>query len=117
MLSSIGTPPAQVATAGTEVTFRKVTDWGSGFTGEMTIKNSATPPLSGGTLAFDFPADVTNIWNAKILSRVDTRYVIQSMPYNVNLAPDASASLGFQVATTRSASRSLANARLDGKPV
>lgn len=95
LLSGIGTPPAQVAAYGIEVTFRKVSDWGSGFTGEMTIKNNGTTSLNGWTLAFDFPAEITSIWNAQIVSHVGNHYVLKDMGYNANISAGGSTSFGF----------------------
>ncbi|PRC53762.1 hypothetical protein C6A85_52190, partial [Mycobacterium sp. ITM-2017-0098] len=50
-------------------------NWGSGFTGAVTV-TAGSSGLNGWTVAFDTPAQISNIWNAEIVSRVGTRYVV-----------------------------------------
>ena len=52
-------------------------DWGSGFTGSMTVPGGSQG-LQGWTLEFDAGFDITNIWNAEIVSHVGNHYVIRS---------------------------------------
>jgi len=77
-------------------TFAVNSDWGAGFTMNATVKNTGATATNGWTLEFDLAADITNIWNATIVSRVGNHYVIKSMSYNGVLAPGASTSFGFQ---------------------
>ncbi|SFC94049.1 cellulose binding domain-containing protein, partial [Streptomyces aidingensis] len=46
------------------VDYRVAGDWGSGFQGEIVIRNTAATALTGWTLDFAFPAGqrVTNMW-------------------------------------------------------
>jgi aryl-phospho-beta-D-glucosidase BglC (GH1 family) len=87
--ATIASPQATVTILDNDVpatnvsaTFKKVSDWGAGFTGEIAIKNSQTTPINGWTLEFDFNRTITSIWNAQILSHVGNHYVIRSMSYN-----------------------------------
>jgi chitinase len=70
-------------------------DWGSGFTGSMTVPGGSQG-LQGWTLEFDAGFDITNIWNAVIVSHVGNHYVIQNAPWNANVAAGGQASFGFQ---------------------
>jgi len=78
------------------VTFTNTSDWGTGFTANMTITNTGTSTMNGWTLAFDLPANITNIWNAVIVSHVGNHYVIKAASYNGTIAPGGSVTLGFQ---------------------
>lgn len=78
------------------VTFVKRNDWGSGFVADMTIKNTGDTALNGWTLEFDLAADITNIWNAEIVSRVGDHYVIRAASWNTTIPPGGSATFGFQ---------------------
>ncbi len=78
------------------VTFTNTSDWGSGFTANMTITNTGSTTMNGWTLAFDLSANVTNIWNAVIVSHVGNHYVIKAASYNGTIAPGQSVTLGFQ---------------------
>ena len=44
-------------------------NWGSGFTGSMTVPGGSQG-LQGWTLEFDATFNITNIWNADIVSHV-----------------------------------------------
>jgi chitinase len=47
-------------------------------------------------MEFDMKANIVNIWNAVIVSRVGTRYVIKNAAWNGTLAAGAEISFGFQ---------------------
>ncbi len=51
------------------VTFADVDDWGTGFTGNITITNTGTTAIIGWTLTFDFAVSISSIWNASIVSQ------------------------------------------------
>jgi chitinase len=87
------------ATAGIAVSFKVASDWGSGFTAAMTIQNNTTTPVHGWTLEFDFDRDITNIWNAVIVSHVGKHYIIKNAAWNADILPGQSISFGFQGAT------------------
>jgi len=92
------TPPPTPAPAGpVVVTYSQDSGWGTGFTGTFKIKNTGTTAISGWTLEFDLKGSIVNIWNATIVSRVGTRYVIRNESWNGTIAPGAEISLGFQV--------------------
>jgi aryl-phospho-beta-D-glucosidase BglC (GH1 family) len=98
------------------VVYKVADDWGAGFVAGVAITNNTGTTINGWTLEFDLPADIVNVWNAKIVSHVGNHYVIQAMPYNSSIAPGATISFGFQGASV-STPRSLTNVLLNGKPV
>ena len=76
------------------VTYGVTSDWGSGHTASVTV--TAGQALTGWTVEFDSPAQITNIWNAQITSHVGTHYVITNMAYNGTVAAGQSTSFGYQ---------------------
>ena len=64
-------------------------DWGSGFTGNLTITNTGSAPINGWTLSFDFVGSISSIWNASITSQVGNQYVIQNASYNAVIGAGA----------------------------
>src|SRR5262249_820537 len=55
--------------------------------------------LHGWTLEFDAAFDITNIWNAEIVSRVGNHYVVRPATWNANVAAGGEVSFGFQAAS------------------
>ncbi|HEY2155210.1 MAG TPA: cellulose binding domain-containing protein, partial [Isosphaeraceae bacterium] len=88
-------PPAPPAPVHASVAFSDVSDWGSGFTGNLIITNTGTAPINGWTLAFDFAGPITSIWNAQIISHIGNHYVIQDAGYDRFLSPGQSVTVGF----------------------
>ncbi|MEV4223468.1 cellulose binding domain-containing protein [Nonomuraea sp. NPDC049725] len=86
--------PAQAASA--TATFAKVSDWGSGFEGKVTITNGTTTAMNGWNVQFDVPAGFTipSAWNAN-MSRNGQHYTFTNPGWAGNLAAGASASFGF----------------------
>jgi aryl-phospho-beta-D-glucosidase BglC (GH1 family) len=79
----------------TPVTFAVTNDWGSGFQAAMTITNNQTTTMTNWTLEFDWDRNITQIWNAVIVSHVGNHYVIQGASWDQTVAPGASVSFGF----------------------
>jgi mannan endo-1,4-beta-mannosidase len=83
-------------------------NWGgsNGFTGSVTITNTGTATLTGWTLAFTFPAGqrVTDGWSATWTQAAGSADVTAvNMPWNGNLAPNASTGIGFNGSFTGTA--------------
>ncbi|WGD31100.1 Calx-beta domain-containing protein [Ancylobacter sp. WKF20] len=83
-------PPA----GGDAVSFTVASNWGTGFTAAMTLKPEAT--LNGWTVEFDAPFDISNIWNAQIVSHVGDHYVVRNASWNGKVAAGGEVSFGFQ---------------------
>jgi len=79
---------------GNTVAFDITNDWGSGFVGTMTV--SAASALNGWTVGFDAPFDISNIWNAEIVSHVGDHYVVRNAAWNGTVAASGNVSFGFQ---------------------
>ncbi|WP_226898815.1 chitinase [Nonomuraea phyllanthi] len=86
--------PAQAASA--TATFVKVSDWGSGFEGKVTVTNATTTPMTGWNVQFDLPAgySIPSAWDA-VMSRSGQHYTFTNPSWASPLAPGAGASFGF----------------------
>ncbi|WP_406160337.1 glycosyl hydrolase family 18 protein [Streptomyces canus] len=87
--------PAQAASTAT-ATYAKTQDWGTGFEGRWTVKNTGTTSLSSWTVEWDFPSgtSVTSAWDADVTSS-GTHWTARNKSWNGTLAPGASVSFGF----------------------
>ncbi|MET9269639.1 cellulose binding domain-containing protein [Kribbella sp. NPDC003557] len=88
---------AQAANAaGVTASFTKVSDWGSGFEGKVTVTNGTTSSLSTWTVALDFPSGytVSSTWDANHTSSGQT-HTFTPPSWAGPLAPGATVSFGF----------------------
>ena len=100
--SSSPPPPSNGVSA--KVAFADVSDWGTGFTGNLTISNTGTSAINGWRLAFDYMGAISSIWNATIVSHVGNHYVIQDAGYNASIAAGQSVTIGFNASPGKPAS-------------
>ncbi|MFI9249700.1 glycosyl hydrolase family 18 protein [Streptomyces sp. NPDC053069] len=87
--------PAQAA-ANASASFTKTSDWGTGFGGQWTIKNTGSSSISSWTVEWDFPSgtSVTSAWDADVTGS-GTHWTAKNKSYNGSIAPGASVSFGF----------------------
>ncbi|MCT7353085.1 glycoside hydrolase family 18 chitinase [Streptomyces sp. 15-116A] len=87
--------PAQAATTAT-ATYAKTQDWGSGFEGKWTVKNTGTTTINSWTVEWDFPSGtkVTSAWDATVTNSGD-HWTAKNLGWNGTLAPGASVTFGF----------------------
>ncbi|MFD0042008.1 glycosyl hydrolase family 18 protein [Streptomyces anulatus] len=87
--------PASAAASAT-ATYTKKSDWGSGFEGQWTVKNTGTTALSSWTVEWDFPSGTTagSAWDATLTSS-GGHYTAKNLSWNGSVAPGASISFGF----------------------
>jgi chitinase len=88
---------AQAAADATSATatYTKTQDWGTGFEGKWTIKNTGTASISSWTLEWDFPSDtrVTSAWDASVTN--SGNHWTAKNTWNGTIAPGATVSFGF----------------------
>ncbi|GHI94884.1 glycoside hydrolase family 18 chitinase [Streptomyces olivaceus] len=86
---------AQAAESATAA-FAKTSDWGTGFGGNWTVKNTGTTTLNSWTVEWDFPSGtkVTSAWDATVTNSGD-HWTAKNVGWNGTLAPGASVSFGF----------------------
>jgi chitinase len=102
--------PAQAATEAT-ATYSKPQDWGTGFEGKWTVKNTGTTTITSWTVEWDFPSGTTagSAWDADVTSS-GNHWTAKNKSWNGTLAPGASVSFGFN----GSGSGSPSNCKLNG---
>lgn len=77
------------------VTFQLFNDWGTGFTADIRISNDAAVPINGWRLEFDFPYQITDIWNGVVAGHVGDHYAINDAGYNGTILPGQAVDFGF----------------------
>jgi cellulase/cellobiase CelA1 len=87
------TPPS---TSSLTATTTVVNDWGSGFTANVAVKNTGTTAVDTWTLQLKTPVDISNIWNAEIVSHSGDTYVLHNASWNRTIAPGQEVIFGFQ---------------------
>ncbi|MEU4515278.1 cellulose binding domain-containing protein [Nonomuraea wenchangensis] len=95
VLALIAAPaPAHAATA--TATFTKVSDWGSGFEGKVTVTNATTTAMNGWNVQFDVPAgySIPSAWDA-VMTRSGQHYTFTNPSWAPALPAGGSASFGF----------------------
>ncbi len=73
--------------------------WNDGFVGYITIGNESDTSLDRWTLEFYSPFEITNIWNAQIVSRQPSEqgyyYKVSDVGWNSNISSGDEVSFGF----------------------
>lgn len=87
----------KVAEDAYEIAYEIYNDWGTGFSGAITIKNISEEVIEDWKLVFDFENEFTDIWNAKIVSQEGGNYELLNAGYNSNIGVGESVSVGFVV--------------------
>lgn len=78
-----------------ELTYKVVTEWDKGFSGEIKIKNISDEVLEDWNIEFDFDKDIDCIWNATILKHTGNHYVLTNSGYNQNISAGDCVNIGF----------------------
>ncbi|MGW4671303.1 glycosyl hydrolase family 18 protein [Streptomyces sp. NPDC004324] len=101
--------PASAAASAT-ATYTKTQDWGTGFGGQWTVKNTGTTALSSWTIQWDFPSgtSVTSAWDADVTNS-GTHWTAKNKSYNGTLSAGASVTFGFNGAGSGSPSNCTLN--------
>jgi hypothetical protein len=85
------------ATSTCSVRITDTNDWGNGFVGAIDITNTGTAAINNWTLTFTWPTtwqSVSGGWNGT-WTQTGTTVRVTPADFNTNLAPGASASIGF----------------------
>lgn len=95
--SSTGTVQESVNTASdlSGVDFSINGNWGTGYQGQIDITNQGSEQLNGWTLEFEYDGNITDIWNAEIVSHDNDTYVIGNANYNGTVEPNQEVAVGF----------------------
>lgn len=77
------------------VSYKENSDWGTGFTGEITIKNVGDTTIEDWELIFSFDRNITAYWCAKQLKKEGNRYHLQNDGHNANIKSGESLTIGI----------------------
>ncbi|MEU3422008.1 glycoside hydrolase family 11 protein [Streptomyces murinus] len=88
------TPPP--SGSGCSATFTNSSDWGSGFTGSVAVKNNGSAAINGWTVKLTFPGNqtVSSLWNGSYTQSGNT-VTVKNASNNGSLGAGAATSFGF----------------------
>jgi hypothetical protein len=89
------TPPTTPPPASGDLNgqFTATDSWSGGFNADVTVHNGGA--AGAWQIAIDMPYQITNIWNATIVSHDANGYVIAGAPWNGQIAHDGQTDFGF----------------------
>jgi chitinase len=111
--TAAGTIRDDDAPAAGAINFRVTDNWGSGFVGEVTVRNTGTTPLNEWTASFDFAGQIASLWNGTVVSHVGNHYVVRGAAWNSDLSVGEETTFGF-TASPGGAGATVTNLTLDG---
>jgi Cellulose binding domain len=98
------------------VNYTVTSQWTTGFSGELTIKNNASRPITDWRFSFELVPRITRIWNATLLSCKESAYFIGPAGWDSGeLASGTSIAIGF--VATGSATAVPTHGSLNGAPI
>lgn len=71
-------------------------DWGSGFTGKISIINNTNTIIEDWVIEFDFDRTITSVWNGVIETCEGNHYIVRNSEYNANIQPGQSVTIGLK---------------------
>ncbi|NQW48621.1 MAG: cellulose binding domain-containing protein, partial [Planctomycetes bacterium] len=95
--------------------YQLVQDWGTGFQAGITLANQGTTPIADWKVSFDSSAQISSVWDAKIVSHVGSTYTISNAGWNGTLEAGRSVAFGFIGAGAGSAAPH--NWKINGEPI
>ncbi|WP_308190633.1 cellulose binding domain-containing protein [Streptomyces sp. HPF1205] len=83
--------------SGCTATYTVASDWGNGFTADVTVTNKGSAPTHGWTVSWTYAGSqqVTNAWNATV-TQSGASVSAANLGYNGAIAPAAATQFGFQ---------------------
>lgn len=85
---------------GYNVKFEITNQWPNAFTANIVITNTGDKALENWSLGFDFAHEISNIWNAQIVSHQGNSYIIKNVTSNQDIAVGESITIGIQATCT-----------------
>ena len=80
---------------GLDASFAVTNAWNNGFQGAVTVHNEGAATVSGWEFELKISNEITQIWNAEIVSRTSSGYIIHNAAWNGGIAGDGEISFGF----------------------
>ena len=92
------TPTEPSGSGDLEAMFAIVNSWSGGFNGSVTLENEGDATVTGWQVKIETTNQITDIWNAVIVSHDASGYVIGNTSHNGTIAHDGETSFGFVAA-------------------
>jgi hypothetical protein len=94
-------------------------NWGSGDTNDITVQNTGTSTMNGWTVEFDATFNITDVWNAQLVSHVGNHYKISNIPnfWNSSIKAGNQITFGFNTTLSPTDDTAIQNILLNGKPL
>ncbi|MFC8453074.1 cellulose binding domain-containing protein [Kitasatospora sp. NPDC057223] len=110
-------PTASPTAAGPCSVHYVLSDWGTSFNGDVTIKNTGGAPVNGWQLAFAFPGNqsVTQMWNAGYTQSGKQVTATNPSSYNTTIAAGATVNFGFSATSVPGTNGAPATFALNGQ--
>lgn len=70
-------------------------DWGVGFNASLEIINNSESTIEDWSIEFDYERNITDIWNAEIISHEGNHYIIKNNGSNANILAGNEVLIGF----------------------
>jgi hypothetical protein len=95
VIGMVTAAPASAA-PGLTASFTKVSDWGTGFEGKITVSNASSTALNGWTIEFDMPSgySIPSVWDA-VHTASGQHHTFRNPTWAPTLAPGTSTTFGF----------------------
>ncbi len=78
-----------------DASFAVINSWSGGLQGEIAITNPDGPAVNGWQLSFDYDGNVSQVWNASLVSHVGTRYTFADAGWNASIPVNGQTAFGF----------------------
>lgn len=75
--------------------FKVVSQWNTGFDGEITLTNTTEEVIHNWVVDFDLPYEITSIWDGVITAHDNGVYTVKNTVYNWDINPGKSVTFGF----------------------
>lgn len=85
---------------GLKADFKVDSQWDGFFNGTILVTNTGTQPIENWAITFDFPHEISNIWNAAVIEHQPGVYTVKNLVWNQDIPVGGSISFGFTAATT-----------------
>lgn len=73
-------------------------DWGSGFTGAVVVKNTGASPVASWSVNLTMPSTLSSVWNGKIVSKSGSISTISDVGWNATIPAGGQVEFGFVAA-------------------
>jgi len=97
-----------------QATYQAVSSWGTGYTGQYTITNTGSAPVTGWTLAFALPqgTKVTSLWDGTYTDK-GGQVTVTNAGWDATVQPGKAVTVGFVTAASGTAGQP-ANCTING---